>query len=153
MVSYSSRCLDPAARRRLFKHKEDYILPARNPPCLPSHTEQKLVLTVTTRKGEPSLPHSQDLGLTNPQLRDASSWQLASAELPGTRLQPESTAALWWQRGGSGTQVPQVPALWEGPSNSGLFGPALSVPGQLGTLPSVTEQGAGVSWGNEQLDQ
>lgn len=67
-------------------------------------------------KGEPSLPHSQDPGLTNPQLRDASSWQLSSTELPGVRLQPESTAALWWQREGSGTQVSQVPAPWEGPS-------------------------------------
>lgn len=49
MVSCSSQCLNPAARRSLFKHKEGYMLPAQNPPCLPSHTEQKLVLTVTIR--------------------------------------------------------------------------------------------------------
>lgn len=77
-------------------------------------------------KGEPSLPHSQDPGLTNPQLRDASSWQLSSTELPGVRLQPESTA-LWWQQG-SGTQVSQVPAHLGGGLQLWTFRPALSSP-------------------------
>lgn len=57
--------------------------------------------------------------------------------------QPESMAALWWRRGEVGPRYPGSLPLGRGlPTPDGQE--VLAIPGQLGTLPSATEQAAGV---------